>query len=260
LRSIVQTVVVLGVLLPILLNGQIDPYEIFSRMEAREKPKTTESKMRVTRMKLKRGKEKTKVRELVRYRKFYTQGKYRSKTITKFVKPKIIKGTGILTWSLRKGETIQWLYLPKIRTVKKIEGKDQASSFMNTDFTFEDLAGRALGRDTLIFIEETEIDGFACYKIEAIPLDESQYSKRIIYIDPEINQFRKVEFYGRTGKQVKELVMSKIEVRDNYSSVIEMTMKNLEKKSYTTLELLDVKYNTGLADDFFTEKILIRLN
>lgn len=250
-------------ILPMLitsLTGKTDPYSLLLRMENEGKPRTVESKLRVTRVKIKRGKEHTTIRELIRYRKYYDTGEYSSKTITRVVKPVIVRGTGVLTWSKRTGETVQWLYLPRIRTIKKIEGKDEASSFMNTDFTFEDLAGRSMGQDNLTLLDSLNVDGHFCYSVEAIPVGSSQYSKRIVYFDPDINQFRKVEFFDRKGNLFKELTLPEIEVRDRYQTVLEMTMKDLKDDSYTTIESFEVNYDTGLSDDFFTEKILIRLD
>lgn len=260
MKKLILTATVLPLLSLGILNAQIDPYEIMRQMENRDKPKTVESRMRVTRVKIKRGQEKTRERELMRYRKHYSSGRFLSKTITKVAKPIVVKGTGVMTWTDRDGTTSQWLYLPRIRTVKKLEGRDLNSSFLNTDFTFEDLAGRTAGRDSLIVIDSVRIDGYLCYAIEAFPTDESQYGKRIVYLDPEILQFRKIEYFDKDANLVKVLDIPEIEMIDGYLTVLQMTMRNIRKGSRTVIEVLDINYNTGLADDFFSEKILIRLD
>ena len=71
-----------------------------------------EIRLEITRVK--RDKEKTKVREFIRYEKFYDSGKYRSKSLARFIKPNIVKGTGLLSWVQKNGKTDQWFFLPKL--------------------------------------------------------------------------------------------------------------------------------------------------
>ena len=72
---------------------------------------------------------KVKVREFTRYEKVYTSGKFISKSLARFHKPKIVKGTSFLSWVYRNGKTDQWFALPKIKKAKKVKAKDKSKSF-----------------------------------------------------------------------------------------------------------------------------------
>ena len=67
-----------------------------------------EIRLEITRVK--RDKEKTKVREFIRYEKFYDSGKYRSKSLARFIKPNIVKGLAYLVGFKRMAKPINGFF------------------------------------------------------------------------------------------------------------------------------------------------------
>ena len=59
----------------------------------------------------------------------------------------------------------QWIYLPAFKSVKRLSSSDKNKSFMGSDFTYSDIAGRKLSQDNHTLIKTT--DRF--YYIESIP-------------------------------------------------------------------------------------------
>ena len=96
----------------------LTPEEILTYVASHPKPESsiTEIRLEVTRKKKK--KKKVKVREFTRYEKLYTSGKFTSKSLARFHKPKIVKGTSFLSWVYKNGKTDQWFALPKIKRQK----------------------------------------------------------------------------------------------------------------------------------------------
>ncbi len=50
----------------------------------------------------------------------------------------------------------RWLYLPALSLVKRIAGGDKRTSFVGSDFLYEDVSGRSLAEDTHELIETTD--------------------------------------------------------------------------------------------------------
>ena len=143
----------------------LNAYEIMDRVYAIPKPNTSIMEIRLEITRKKRNKEKTKVREFTRYEKYYDKGKYRSKSMARFNKPKVVKGAGLLSWVQKNGQTDQWFFLPKLKTAKKVKGKEKSKSFLNTDFIYEDLESRGPGMDSLVSIGTEFIEGEQCRMI-----------------------------------------------------------------------------------------------
>ena len=99
--------------------------DVIMKMESAEKVLTTQMNIKLTHTDVKRGKEKVRIREMVRYLKRYKKGNYKSKSLLRFLKPDIVKGTGFLILSKQSGGNDQWLFLPKLKTAKQIEIKSK---------------------------------------------------------------------------------------------------------------------------------------
>ena len=144
------------------MSQEISANEIMDRVFSLKRPSSSIMEIRLEITRIKRDKEKTIVREFIRYEKFYDSGKYRSKSLARFIKPNIVKGTGLLSWIQKNGKTDQWFFLPKLKTAKKVKAKERSRSFLNTDFIYEDLESRKPGLDSLVNIGTEFLDGDQC--------------------------------------------------------------------------------------------------
>ena len=122
-----------------LFAQDLTPKEILTYVASHPKPESSITEIRLEISREKKGKKKVKVREFTRYEKVYKSGEFTSKSLARFHKPKIVKGTSFLSWVYKNGKTEQWFALPKIQKAKKVKAKDKSKSFLNTDFTYEDL-------------------------------------------------------------------------------------------------------------------------
>ncbi|NKB62229.1 MAG: outer membrane lipoprotein-sorting protein [Gammaproteobacteria bacterium] len=153
-----------------------------------------------------RGKEKQ--RRMVSYSKNIEHGQ--SKSLIKFLEPTNISNVGLLTWSDSEQESDnQWLYLPASKKIKRITGGGKASSFMSTDFAFEDMRPENLDTHTYTIIREEEIEGQLCWVIEALPSTskekrDSGYSKRQLWVGHDHYLTIKTDFYDRRKKLSKK--------------------------------------------------------
>jgi hypothetical protein len=59
--------------------------------------------------------------------------------------PADVKGTRMLTWTHRKGNDDQWLFLPAINRVKRVSSGNRSGAFMGSEFAYEDLGSQHVG-------------------------------------------------------------------------------------------------------------------
>ena len=189
----------------ILIAQDLTPEEILSYVVSHPKPESSITEIRLEITRKRKKKKKVKVREFTRYEKVYTSGKFISKSLARFHKPKIVKGTSFLSWVYRNGKTDQWFALPKIKKAKKVKAKDKSKSFLNTDFTYEDLENRGLGVDSLMSLGSEYLDGSMCKVIMAWPKEKSSYFFRKIWVNTQTWRIAKVEYYASESKKEKTL-------------------------------------------------------
>jgi len=241
-----------------LQAGQLTGRDIIMKMESSEKVLTTKMNIKLTHTDVKRGEDKVRTREMVRYLKRYKNGNYKSKELLRFIKPNIIKGTGFLIWSSRTGNNEQWLFLPKLKTAKQIESKEKTQSFMNTEFSYEDLESFNQSDEQYFLKDEENFEGKHCYIIEVIGHTQTQYKRRLAWIDSEDWLLHKVEFYDKNDKLLKILTVNDYQNFEIYNFASKMIMKNIQTGSETVMDISDIKYNINLSDSYFTKESLVK--
>jgi len=174
------------------------------------------------------------------------------------------KGTGFLIWDYAgegKPDDL-WLYLPSLRTVRRMSTRDQHDSFMGSDLTFADMGARRLDEDEhrLLHAGTGKCRGLdePCYVVESVPKEkDSPYGKKRFFISKKNWVARKVEFYDRKNKPLKiqYIKWQKVgEVLVWESSEI----TNIQTNHKTIFNISKVKNNTGLGDTDFSERMLVR--
>jgi outer membrane lipoprotein-sorting protein len=244
-------------LLSSAIAQDLSALEIMGRVLGSPKPKSSITDIKLEIVRVKRGKEKVKVREFTRYQKNYDTGKYKSKSLARFKKPLTVKGTGLLSWVHRNGKTDQWFFLPKLKTAKRVKAKEKGKSFMGTDFIYEDLESRKTGQDSLRLVGTEFIRGQLCKVIMAWPKTESVYHSRKIWVNTQNWKIRKIEFYSEESHLEKTLTISNFIENNGFITPGKMVMEKTNGKK-TIMEINNFKPNVGLKDEIFSESFLIK--
>lgn len=249
--------------LPFVLRAQekgreITGREIMLRVDNREDGDDQVSKS-TWRLVNKRGEER--IRKTGRYWGDY-EGKdgLDTKLVILFEYPPDVKDTGFLNWSYMDPERDddQWLYLPALRKVRRIAGRDKEKAFMGSDFIFDDLGDRQVDEDTHTRLRTEEINGKRYYIVESIPKKKGYiYSKKIQWVEQETWLVPKIEFYDRKGRHLKTQEVEWQQV-DGIWTWKKAEMRNLLTKHRTFVEVSDVQINIGLTDQTFTERTIRR--
>ena len=158
----------------------------------------------------------------------------------------------------------RWLYMPAMDLVKRIAASDKRTSFVGSDFLYEDISGRSPLEDTHELIRTTD----QYYVIENRPKtpESVEFEYYLAYISRQTFVTDKLEFYKRGGalyRTMEALEVSDIQARENgapvtYPTVVKSRAANLETGSVTLMTLSDLVYNPGLGDEIFSERYLRR--
>lgn len=187
------------------------------------------------------------------------------KSISFFSAPPEVKGTAFLQWTHDGREDEQWLYLPEFRRTRQISARLRDENFVGTDFTYRDLeilaeiARWSEGEAPATMSGEDTVDGAACWRIELEPRHEgSAYRRIVLWLDKQKLVARKLDFYD--ADEVHQKTLSLRDLRDvgAIPTAHRLEMQTLTKGSRTVVELPRVAYDTGLADELFTQRYLER--
>ena len=75
------------------------------------------------------------------------------RSLIEAVKPADAKGIKLLTWSHKVGSDDQWLYLPSLRRVKRLNKGTRTGSFMGSEFSFEDIGSKEIEKYKFKFLK-----------------------------------------------------------------------------------------------------------
>jgi len=154
-----------------------------------------------------------------------------------------------------KKDDDRWLYLPGLDLVRRIAAGDKRTSFVGSDFLYEDVSGRSLAEDTHQLIETTE----KYYVVRNVPKKPSivEFNYYNVSIDRKNFVPVKMEFYDKKDKLYRVIESKKVEIIQEFPTVVKSVVSDLKTGSKTEMEFSDVKYNIKLKD-IFTERYLRR--
>jgi len=149
----------------------------------------------------------------------------------------------------------RWLYLPALSLVKRIAAGDKRTSFVGSDFLYEDVSGRSLEEDTHELIQTTD-EFFVVKNVPKRP-DTVEFGYFNVSIDRKTYVPMKMEFYDKDGKFYRVIESQKVEKIQGFDTVVKSVVSNLKTGGKTEMEFTDVQYNINLGD-IFTERYLQR--
>jgi len=205
---------------------------------------------------MKKGRER--VREFTMLRLDLTEGG-EQKYYTYFKKPSDVSRMTFMVWKNPDANDNRWLYVPSVDLIKQISADDKNSSFVGSDFTYEDVSGRHWSEDTHTMISENEtLNGRPAYLISSTPKDQGYkgFAEKKSWIDKESFLPLKEEYYDDKGELIRIFTADKIDTIDDVVTVTQRTMEDVKKDQKTTVTFDKISYNIGITDDIFTERYL----
>lgn len=183
------------------------------------------------------------------------------KSLSLFDEPRDVKGTAMLTFSHGLKADDQWLFLPALKRLKRINSRNKSGPFMGSEFAFEDLSSQEVEKYTYKYLREEACgQGWKCHVTERTPAYKySGYSKQITWLDTKELRPVKVAFYDRKNSLLKTLQATGFkQYLGKYWRPSMMSMVNHQTGKSTTLQWSNYKFKTGLSSRDFNKKSLAR--
>jgi len=237
----------------------IDGTEIMQKVYDRQKPDFTQAAVQLTLTKGGKVEETRNVGEYGRCKNNLTD-------ITMvFMSPATVKGTRFLVKENEGKDDDKWIYLPSLKTTRRIAASDGEKPFVGTDFSYDDMSSRKVEEDTHKLLKNSEDKGNFkdLYVVESIPKDpkSSQYSKRISWVTKDSWIPTYIELYDKKGSLLKVNEIKSIQKMPgsngrSYNIPTENIMTNVQKDHATIMKLGGIKVDQPLADRYFTTDFL----
>lgn len=198
---------------------------------------------------------RTREREFTILRKDVTDGGEQYYYVY-FHKPGDVRKTVFMVHKHIGSDDDRWLYLPALDLVKRIAASDKRTSFVGSNFFYEDVSGRGIQEDTHTLKEETATQ----YVLDNVPKDPGsvEFSHYVMWIDKATFLPAKAEYYDRQDRLYRRMEVLKTAEVQGIPTVLESRMDDLNSGGYTVMTFEKVEYNVGISADIFTERYLRR--
>lgn len=182
----------------------------------------------------------------------------KSHALSKFLEPSSVAGVAVLTieGAAGQGDDIS-LYLPRLKQVRKVAKQDRGQAFMNTDFSYADIASNGGKDEDFKRLKDEAVQGRDCYVLKGEGGAESPYGEVSIWVDKQTFVPMKVDYADKQGKPLKRYTTLKLKAFKDRTIAAESTMENLQTGSKTQMTVLSLDDST-LGDDAFSERALER--
>jgi outer membrane lipoprotein-sorting protein len=178
----------------------------------------------------------------------------RQKYYVYFYKPEDVRDMAYMVHKYLDKDDDRWLYLPALDLVKRIAASDKRSSFVGSNFVYEDVSGRGVTQDIHELISETD----SSYLVKNVPKDKNSvdFSYWTVSIDKKTFLPLKAEYYDDKGEMYRMLEILKSEDIQGFPTPTIQKATDLRTGGETTIEFSNIQYNLNLKDDIFSERYL----
>lgn len=237
----------------------IDGVGVMQNVYDRKKPEFTQAAVQIQLMKDGKLEETRSVGEYGRCRDNLTD------MTMVFMSPAKVKDTRFLVRENKGRDDDKWIYLPSLKSTRRIAASEGDKPFVGTDFSYDDMSSREVEEDTHTLLKESEDKGGFkdLYVVESVPKEpkSSQYSKRISWVTKDTWIPTYIELYDKKGNllKVNEIKsITKMPGKDGYMYNIptENVMTNVQTKHSTTMRLGNLVIDKPIPDRNFTPDFL----
>jgi hypothetical protein len=185
-----------------------------------------------------------------------------ARLLVRFLDPPEVRGVGFLSLARPGKGTDQWLYLPSMNRERRIARQDRDSSFVGTDFSYEDLEEFDHTRFDVSMRPDEPVDGKPCSVVEAVPKERDArtvYGRRRVYLQKSDLFVVRVDlFHGDAAQPSKRLTLSELTDVGGHRAARHAEMQDLRTGSRTILQLEELALDRPQPADRFTLQSLNR--
>ncbi|TDR22357.1 outer membrane lipoprotein-sorting protein [Marinicella litoralis] len=199
------------------------------------------------------NKDNKQMRQFVILRKDLTEGGDQNFLVV-FSRPSDVKDTVFLVHKKVDDEDHRWLYLPALDLEKRISSSDNRTSFVGSDFFYEDVSGRNPQADLHELLKQDD----AFYYIKSSPKDPNavEFKYYTMQIDKQTHLPMVVEYFDQSEAIYRRVEVVEVVDVQGHPTVMKSKVSNLKTGGYTLMEFRRPAYDLGMEDDVFTVRSL----
>ncbi|MBY5992951.1 outer membrane lipoprotein-sorting protein [Ferrimonas balearica] len=169
-----------------------------------------------------------------------------------FSRPSDVRGTVFRVEKKVASDDDRWLYLPGLDLLRRISAGDKRTSFVGSDFFYEDVSGRNPREDDFTLVEETDQH----YLIEATPkrANSVEFARYRVWVDKGHFLPMKAEYQDGQGEVYRRVSVAAVETIQGHPTVMRSKVEDLRSGGYTLMEFRGVQYDLGLPESIFSER------
>jgi outer membrane lipoprotein-sorting protein len=182
------------------------------------------------------------------------------KSITIFDSPADVKGTSFLSYSHVITPDDQWLYMPALKRVKRINSTNKSGPFMGSQFAYEDLSSFEVDKYKYKYLKNEKLNNIDAFVVENYPQYQySGYTRQLVWVDTVRYIPLKIEYYDRKNTLLKTLVFNDYrQYMNKFWRSHEQSMENHQNGKTTLLTFNDYQFKNGLSNKDFNRNSLKR--
>lgn len=175
-----------------------------------------------------------------------------------FHRPPDVRDMAFLVWKYPRRDDDRWLYIPAVKLVRRIAASDKHTSFVGSDFSYEDVSGREPEEDSHKLLRGEKAGGRDAYAVESIPKDpgSADFSRKLSWIDKATWLPLKEEYYDRRDDLARVFTAEELKEVQGFWTIMKRVMKNAQSGHWTEIVFGEVRYNRKLSPELFGERAL----
>jgi outer membrane lipoprotein-sorting protein len=201
------------------------------------------------------GRGRTREREFTILRKDFVEGG-EQRYYVYFYAPNDVRRTTFMAWKNPDGDDSRWIFVPALDLVKPLSANDKKSSFVGSDFAYEDVSGRHWSEDAHTLVGEEALGDWTTWKIESVPKEDDYFAKKISWIDQASGLVVREEYYDDKDRELKVFEVLEIQDVDGIPTATKRKMTTPRKDNTTVITFGDPQYDVGISEDIFSERYL----
>ncbi len=171
-----------------------------------------------------------------------------------FSRPADVRNTGFLVAKHVGKDDDRWLYLPGLDLVKRIAAGDKRTSFVGSDYFYEDISGRGTVEDIHELVDTTE----DCYQLESTPRNPAsvEFSRYKVCVSKQSFLPLHIEYFDERGEVYRSVEALEVKEIGGHPTVTKGKVSNLRSGGHTLSEFRGIEYDLGIPESVFTERSL----
>ena len=198
-----------------------------------------------------------RLRELTMLRKNTGEAGGEQKYFMVFFQPADVKDMSFMIYKYPARDDDRWMFIPAVSMVKRIAAQDKRSSFVGSDFTYEDVSGRDIEDDTHVLEREEKLGNRDCHVVKSTPkTGDADFGYKLTWVDKANYLPLKEEQYDKKGARTKQFSADEVADIKGIPTATKRSMKNLQSGHRTEVVYQKTDYDLGLEDSLFSERFL----